>query len=138
VLHVNILCAFYSMHCAMPMFSMPPPCTSTLREPLTKLSCDNIYPHCVHTNKIRLCSFNTVHTTHTISMCVHTACTSIMNVPLNMHCAVLILTCAPAHQYFSEQRQILMCAPHANIFLCRAKFSPSSLSVEKRGSDTIL
>jgi hypothetical protein len=52
----------------------PPPCTSTLRAPLTKLSCDNIYPHCACTNKIPLRSVNTVHTMRAIIMCVHTMC----------------------------------------------------------------
>jgi hypothetical protein len=52
------------------------PCQSLVhpyRAPLTKLSCDNIYPHCAHTNQTPLHSAHTVHTTRTIIMCVHTA-----------------------------------------------------------------
>jgi hypothetical protein len=56
----------------MPNFNMTPPCTNTLRVPLTKLSWDNIYPHCVRTKKIPLRSTNTAHTTQAIIMCLHT------------------------------------------------------------------
>jgi hypothetical protein len=57
--------------------------------PLTKLACDNIYPHCSCTNKISLCSVNTTHTTHTIIMRAPTSHISIMHAPLNTHHAML-------------------------------------------------
>jgi hypothetical protein len=73
VSHADIPHTFHSTRCTMPKFSTPPPRTNTLRAPLTKLSRDNIYPHCARTNQTPLRSANTAHTTHTIIMCVHTA-----------------------------------------------------------------
>jgi hypothetical protein len=55
----------------MPYFSMSPSHTKTLRAPLTKLSCDNIYSHCARTNKL-LCALPTLHTPHTLLLCVCT------------------------------------------------------------------
>jgi hypothetical protein len=75
VSHTDIPHTFHSTCCTMPNFSMPPPHTNTLHAPLTKLSRDNIYPHCTRTNQTPLRSANTVHTTHAIIMCVHTTCT---------------------------------------------------------------
>jgi hypothetical protein len=114
VSHANILCALHSMCCTMPKFSMPPPCTSTLRAPLIKLSRDNIYPHCACTNKIPLCSVNTAHTMCAIIMCVHTAKFS----------ASIIAACAtqsaPCNAKFSAHtlpRMPIFCAhPRTNIF----------------------
>jgi hypothetical protein len=98
----NIMCTFYSTCYTMPKFSTLPPRTSTLRAPLTKLSCDNIYPHCARTNKIPLSSVNIMHTTHTIIMHAPNARTSITHAPLNMHCAMLNLVCTSTCRYFSH------------------------------------
>jgi hypothetical protein len=115
VSHANIPHIFHSTCYIIPKSSKPPMRTNTLRASLTKLSCDNINPHCMHTNKISLRSTNTVHTTCAIIMCVHTAhnllcvCTprtSIMHASLNLHHRMLNLACNS----------------HANIFLHNAKF----------------
>jgi hypothetical protein len=84
--------AFHSTRCTMPKFSMPPPRTNTLRAPLTKLSRDNIYPHCARTNQTPLRSANTAH--HAPLLCVCTPC----NAP---YC---ICVCTPhAHQHLHVQ-----------------------------------
>jgi hypothetical protein len=72
VSRTNIPHAFYSTCCTMPKFSTSPPRTSTPRTPLTKLSRDNIYPHCVHTNKnlSALCQYCTHHARHYYA-CAH-------------------------------------------------------------------
>jgi hypothetical protein len=124
------------MPCTMPKFSTPTPRTSSLRAPLTKLSCDNIYSHCMCTNKIPLCYVNTAHTTCTISMSVHTACASITHAPLNLHHTMLILVHTHVRQNFQHittlhrATQKLSVHPRMPIFfacyhsaLCRAKFN---------------
>jgi hypothetical protein len=68
---VDIMHAFHSTLYTMPNFSMPPPRTNTLRAPLTKLSRDNIYPHCTHNNQTPLRYANNGYTTCTIIMCVN-------------------------------------------------------------------
>jgi hypothetical protein len=113
----NIPRAFHSTRCTMPNFSTPPPRTNTLCAPLTKLSCDNIYPHCACTNKIPLCSANTVHTTCAIIMCVHTA-----------RALLCVCTCKRTSiMHVSPQSALARNAkfsvhPHTNIFPCGAKF----------------
>jgi hypothetical protein len=78
VSHTNIPHAFHSTRCTMPKFSTPPLRNNTLRVPLTKLSRDNIYPHCARTNKIPLRYVNIAHTTCAIFLCVHTAHTLLL------------------------------------------------------------
>jgi hypothetical protein len=110
----NIPCAFHSTCYTMPNFSTPSPCTSTLRTPLTKLPHNNIYLHCVYTNKIPLRSINTVHTAHA----------SITHEPLNPHHAILNLVCTPVHQYFPRITILhrvmlnLVCTPVHQYFPC--------------------
>ena len=138
---------FHSTCYFMPKFSTPPPRTNTLCAPLTKLSRDNIYPHCACTNTFSLHSANTVHTTRAIIMCVHTAhtllcvctshtsimcvhtthtllcvctpCASITHVSLNPHRAILNLVCSSAWQYFSTRHQILVRASAHQYFSAR-------------------
>jgi hypothetical protein len=104
--------------------------TSTPPTPLIKLSCNTIDPHCAHTNKIPLRSVNTLHTTHTIIIRVHTTRSSIMQAPLNLHHAMLNLVRTPMHQYFSRiatlhcaTRNLVVqtCAP---IFFVHYHFAP--------------
>jgi hypothetical protein len=75
VSYVDILHAFHSIRCTMPKFIMPPLHTTMLHAPLTKLSHDNIYPHRACIKKTPMRSTNTMHTTCTIIMFVHSACT---------------------------------------------------------------
>jgi len=100
VTQADIPRTFHSTRCTMSKFSTPPQCTNTLHVPLTKLLRDNIYPHCVCTNKIPLHPVNTVHITRAIIMHVHTTHTNITHALFNMHCAMINLVCIPAHQYF--------------------------------------
>jgi hypothetical protein len=64
---------FHSMHCTMPEFSMLQPHTNTLHTPLTKLSCNNIYPYCACTNQTPLCFANTAHHALHYYVCAHRA-----------------------------------------------------------------
>jgi hypothetical protein len=100
----DILSAFHSTRYTMLKFSTLPLHTNSLRAPLTKLSRDNMYSYCAHTNQTPMHSANTVHTMHTIIMCVHTThnllCvftsrTSITHASLNPHCAMLNLVRTP-------------------------------------------
>jgi hypothetical protein len=123
VLCSNTSCTFHSTCCTMLKFNTPPPRTSTLRKPLIKLSRNNIYLHCAHTNKIPLCSVNTAQTMQAIIMRVHTTHASITHALLNLHCAMLNLsvqTCAPifsVHYHFAQCSAKFKCAVwHTNIF----------------------
>jgi hypothetical protein len=115
----NILHAFHSTHFTMPKFSMPPPCTNTLRTPLTKLLHDNIYPHCTCTNKILVHSPKTMHTTHAIIMCVHTVCQYYACIIQSTSCNAKFSTCTHFPIFFHT-------APNFNahtytqIFFCAA------------------
>jgi hypothetical protein len=128
VLCTDIPCAFHSMHCTIPNFSMPPPCTNTLHASLTKLSRDNINPHCVCTNKIPLRSAN-MRTPLAPLLCVcapyyayaHHAILYLVRAPAHQHFFAQRqnLSHAPTHQHFSVQRQILACAPAHQYFFMR-------------------
>jgi hypothetical protein len=110
------------MRWTMSKFSKPPPHTSTSRAPLIKLACDNIYPHCVHTNKIPLHSINTAHTTRSIIMHAHTVRASIMHAPLNMHHAMLNLVSTSMHRYFSRTTTLYRVAPNLSAHTCMPTF----------------
>jgi hypothetical protein len=111
------------MHCTMQKFSMPPPCTSTLRTSLTKLSPDNIYPHCARTNKIPLRSVNIVYTTHAIITHMHTVRASIMHAPLNLHPTMLNLMRTFAYRYFLRITTLHRATPNLSAQNCSPIFS---------------
>jgi hypothetical protein len=105
----NIPRAFHYTHFTMPKFSMPPLRTNTLRTPLTKLSRDNIYPHCVRTNpnSSALCQYFSHHA------CYYYVCS---------YCKMLNLARTLAHQHFSAQCQNLVCTFAHQHFFARHQF----------------
>jgi hypothetical protein len=113
VSRVDISCAFHSTHCTMPEFSTPPLRTNTLCLPLTKLSHDNIYPHCAHTNQTPLlCQYWAHHACHYYVCC--TPCTPYY---AYAHRTMLIFSvCTRTPTFF-------MCAPNFSTHTRRQHFS---------------
>jgi hypothetical protein len=107
----------------MPKFSMSRLRTKTLRAPLTKLSCDNIYPHCACSYQTPLCCANISHNTHAIIMNVHTVHTSYAYA----HCTMLNLARAPAHQHFFARRQNLVRAPACQYLVAQCRILPITI-----------
>jgi hypothetical protein len=109
---VDILHTFHSMCCTMLRFSTPPPHTNTLRTPLTKLSRDNICPHCTHTNQTHLCFANIVHMMHAIISHVYTTST-------------LLCICTLHNAKFSactRTRTFFRATPNVNACTCTSIF----------------
>jgi hypothetical protein len=121
VAHTNIPRELYSTRCTMPSLVCLTVHQYFAHAPFTKLSCDNIYPHCACTNKTPLYSTNTTHTTRAIIIFLWTP---------KIYCAHLHTNIFPRDAqnlvhtptFFHAVSNFYRAHLHTNIFPCSVEF----------------